>query len=185
MEKATLAQGQELLKLVSQSSIEKDGLQALLESGEFTTLLRKYSYNIITRFVRVDRTRTPRNAINAIKGDDFVNDSLLKHMPACGEGVEKNVEVIFFRLCRATSDNELALEYEKRGLKPDPYAVAAVNEADPKFASDYPNATHWKDVEGKWVIFYIQSVFGKPCASCSCSDLVDHNIWWWFGGVRK
>ena len=42
MSKATLNQSQELLKLVSQSGIGRDQLQALLESGRFSSLIREF-----------------------------------------------------------------------------------------------------------------------------------------------
>jgi hypothetical protein len=179
--KATLAQGQELFKLVLQSGIGKDALQDLLESGKFTALLKEFMGQIITRSVRIDRTRTPKNAIKATgKVEGLLADSVVKTMPAGGDGIENDVEVVFFNLGRYASDDEVAAEFAKHGIEPDPYAVMAVNEADPEFSHIHPNATHWKDADGNWcnVVFDIEvSVrrggYGFDGRRC------------WFGGVRK
>ena len=184
MERATLGQGQELLKLVSQSGIEKDNMQALLESGKFTTLLKEFMGNAMTRFIRVDRTRTPKETIKATNRAEYTDNSVVKTMPAGGDGAENEVEVVFFKLGRYVSDNDLAAEYEKRGLKPDPYAVAAVNEADPSFADDYYNSTHWKNADGNWcyVAFYRGDNERRVHVDRGDGDWVAD---WWFGGVRK
>ncbi|HDQ23089.1 MAG TPA: hypothetical protein ENN28_03935 [Candidatus Uhrbacteria bacterium] len=185
MEKATLGQGQELFKLVLQSGIEKDAFQALLESGKFTALLNEFMMGQpITRLVRVDRTRTPKKAIKVTNRVEYTDDSAVESMPAQGKGVEQDVEVVFFNLGRLVNDNNLAAEYEKRGLKPDPYAVSAVNEADPSFADEHPNATHWKDADGNWCLV----AFDRSGSGRDVNVRRSGNDWlgsWWFGGVRK
>jgi len=185
MEKATLGQGQELFKLVLQSGIEKDAFQALLESGKFTALLNEFMMGQpITRLVRVDRTRTPKKAIKATKRAEYMDDSVVKTMPACGDGASNEVEVVFFNLGRVVNDNDLAAEYEKRGLKPDPYAVAAVNEADPSFADEHHNGTHWKNADGNWC-FVAFDRYGSGRHVQVFRSVKDWRGDWWFGGVRK
>jgi len=187
MEKVTLGQVQELLKLVSQNGIGKVGLQELLESGEFTILLNAFNENFITRIVIVDRTRTPKEALRATGcaiQAAYADDSLVENMSTCGNGIENDVKVIFFRLGRKISDKDLAVEYEKRGLKPDPFAVVAVNEADPAFTREHPNSTFWKDLNGAC----LSVCFGSYGLVRRVFVNRDKNEWdenWWFGGVPK
>ena len=137
----------------------------------------------ITRHATVNRTRTQQEAITATGRNKYVNDDVVASMPK-GEGNE--VDVIFFKLGHNISDADLDKEYELRGLKPaDPYSLAAVNEADPAFADEHPNGTHWKDVADKW------------CYAAFSQWLVDDRhvsvnrfgfgwvVDWWFAGVRK
>jgi hypothetical protein len=182
--KTTLAQGQELTKLVLQSGIDKDSFQLLLESGKFTTLLKEFMVNTMTRSVRVDRTRTPQEAINATNRAKYTNDLAVESMPAQGKGVEPDVEVTFFHLGRFATDDEVAAEFETRGLKPDPYAVAAANEADPSLADVYPNGTHWKNADGNWCFVAFDRDGDERHVSVDRHD----RGWradWWFGGVPK
>lgn len=41
-------------------------------------------------------------------------------------------------------------EYEKRGLEPDPIALAAVNEVNPTLADEHPNGAPWRGEDGAW-----------------------------------
>lgn len=91
--------------------------------------------NTIIRKVKVNRTRSPKEMLDATKRTQYTTNSVVKIIPK-GEGEETTVE--FFKLSKYVSDNDLDLEYQKRGLIPDPYAQAAVNEADPAFADEHP-----------------------------------------------
>ena len=89
-----------------------------------------------------------------------------RHEQAAGAGLKRvlaapdveEAEVFFFKPRPQAydkngliSDDRLEAEYDFHDFKPaDPYAQAAVNEADPNFANDHPNGTHWKDKDGKW-----------------------------------
>jgi len=133
---------------------------------------------------RVDRTRDPQQALDATGRRQYTDSDVVATMPSGGTGVSENVTVEFFRLGKYVSDDELAKAYEERGLVPNPYAQAAVNEADPEFADEYPNGTHWKDEDDKWcfVAFNRRDV-GRDVYV----DRYDYvwNDYWWFGGVRK
>jgi len=60
------------------------------------------------------------------------------------------------------NDADLDKEYASRGLIPaDPFSLATVNEADPAFADEHPNATHWKDVNGKLCYAAFSRWFGE------------------------
>jgi len=137
---------------------------------------------IVRRVVKVDRRRSPQEALDATGRRQYTNSGVLTAMP---RGEAEEVDVFFFRLGRYVSDAELEKEYELRGFKPaDPYSLAAVNETDPAFADNRPNATHWQDSDGQWcyAAFYRWRV-GRS---------VDVNRlgrgWhgrWWFAGLRK
>ena len=145
----------------------------------------KPASNMIVRRVKVNRARSPQEAIEATSRAQYLDRKVVDEMPR-GEGDE--VEVVFFKLSSRNgfiSEDDLKKEYALRGLKSaDPYSVAAVNEADPAFADEKPNATHWKNHEGGWccVLFF------------SCDDERGVNIYrcngdwdddWWFAGLRK
>lgn len=137
--------------------------------------------DVIVRHANVNRTRAPRRALEATGRNLYVTDDVVKSMPK-GEG---EGEVHFFKLDRSISDDDLEKEYDLRSLKPaDPYSLAAVNEADPAFADERPNCTHWKDAHGKWCYAAFSGWDGER----SVSVLQDDGEWsdcWWLAGVRK
>lgn len=113
----------------------------------FRTYVERFS-NMITRLVKVDRSRTSEQALAATNRKQYTDPSVVATMPK-GNGEE--VKIIFFKVGRDISDDDLEKEYELRGLIPaDPISLATVNEIDPTFADEHPNAIHWKDANGKW-----------------------------------
>lgn len=147
------------------------------------------SSHLIVRTVSVNRTRTPKEALDATGRRQVFNctvvDAIVDTMPR-GQGDE--VEVVFFKPDLSKhdgyiSDDELEKEYELRGLKPaDPISVAAVNEEDSTFADKIPNGTHWKGGNGNWSFIVFQS--GGLRVQVDQRD-VDWNDAWWFAGLRK
>jgi len=180
--------GTELRNMIEMS---REGLQlALAAPGnpmvkELAAVVRKHAEansNQIVRRVRVDRSRSPKAALEATKRNNYLNDSVVATMP---QGVGEEVDVVFFKIGRYVSDAELQKEYELRGLIPaDPYSLASVNETDPAFADDRPNGTHWKDSSGKWcyAVFYRSDV-GRH-VNVRRSDYGWADVWW-FAGLRK
>lgn len=139
--------------------------------------------NLVVRTAKVNRTRKAQAALDATSHRQYTDQKVVDAMPN-GEGEE--AEVVFFNLDRYVSDVDLDKEYELRGLKPaDPYSLAAVNEADPAFADQKPNATHWKDFNGKWC--YV--AFGRWGGGGRFVDVGrggdGWNGPWWFAGLRK
>jgi hypothetical protein len=137
--------------------------------------------NIIIRTIKVIRTRSPKGMLEATKRVQYTTNSVVKIIP---RGEDEDVTVEFFKLGKYVSDNDLALEYQKRDLTPDPYAQAAVNEADPAFADEHPNSTHWKDEDGNWC--YI--AFHRHDDERHVDVHRNNDGWdddWWFAGVRK
>ncbi|HEV3245177.1 MAG TPA: hypothetical protein VG102_02380 [Candidatus Paceibacterota bacterium] len=104
--------------------------------------------DLIVRRVKVDRGRSPMEALLAAGYPDYYCTEVVERMP---RGRGDLSEVFFFHTgvvepsYREIDDDQLEHEYTMRGLKPiDPYSLAAVNEADKGFAGKFPNATHWK-----------------------------------------
>ena len=175
------------------SGLPSEPIQQVLASqgstlaDEFVALVRKRveaMSSIIVRRVKVDRTRTPQAMLDATGRNKYVTDSVVKAMPK-GDGDGDEVDVHFFKLDRYVSDADLDKEYELRGLIPaDPYSQGAVNEADPAFADDHSNGTHWKDAQGKWCC----ATFDRWSAERGVYVRRDDGGWdvgWWFAGLRK
>jgi len=84
---------------------------------------------MVVRTVKVNRTLEAQTALDATGRRQYTVKDVVNAMPR-DEGEE--VEVVFFNLGRYVSNADLENEYELRVLRPiDPYALAAVNEADP------------------------------------------------------
>ena len=184
---------QELLgAALRKSGLQSEPTQQVLErdggalADEFVASVRKRVEavsNLITRRVKVDRTRTPQEAIVATSRAQYLDKKVVATMPR-GEGSE--AEVFFFNLGRYVSDDDLEKGYELRGLKPaDLYSVAAVNEVDPTFADEYPNGTHWKDDKGKWCFAAFSRWRGERRVGVDRRDGRDWFDYWWFAGLRK
>jgi len=138
--------------------------------------------SMIVRHVKVDRSRTYQQVLDATKREQYTNSDVVASMPK-GEGDE--IDVYFFKLGRFISDDDLEKEYTLRGLKnADTYSQSAVNETDPAFADEHPNGTHWKDANGKWCFATFLRWYGRRSVSINRGG----NGWddnWWFAGLRK
>jgi hypothetical protein len=143
-----------------ESGLPIDGVQLVLAApggafiDEMIAVLRKRveaNSNLIVRDVSVRPNQEGRQALEATGRRLYVDDDVVKTMP---HGTSSTVKVTFFKLDLSggyISDDNLEGEFNRRGLKPaDPFSLAAVNEADPAFADEHPNCTHWKDKNGKW-----------------------------------
>jgi hypothetical protein len=168
--------------IVAQRVLEEDGA-ALAE--EMFMLIRKRvdaRQGMIVRRVKPNRARSPQEMLDATNRRQYTDKAVVKAMPK-GEGDE--VDVVFFKVGRYISDTDLDAEYELRGLKPaDPYSQAAVNEADPAFADEHPNGTHWKDKAGNWCFATFRRWFDERSVNVFRLDF-DWDGSWWFAGVRK
>jgi hypothetical protein len=154
-------------------------------AGELFAVIRKRVEaisNMIIRVVKVNRNRSAKEALKATGRNQYVDDSVLKTIP---KGETEETEVIFFKIGRQISMDDLEKEYALRGLKPaDPYSQAAVNEADPAFADEHPNGTQWKDGDGKWCYAVFRRDVDERDLSVRRYD-GDWGDYWWFAGVRK
>jgi len=142
MSKATLNQSQELLKLVAQSGIKRDGLQALLESGRFSALLREFMEDGVpepsTYTLFVDYDRSLADMIKAGRYDWTNDDITVEHFPLNKrESGEVELHVVHFG-CHMTTKEVLA-ELDKRGLRPAELPeLLALGSAHPDLQRDYP-----------------------------------------------
>ena len=144
--------------------------------------VRSDTANTVVRMVRnIRRSRTPMQAIDATGRDKYVDDSIVATMPV-GDGPEET-ELVYFRLGGYASEDDLAKEYETRGLVPDHQAQCADNEADPAFADTHPNGSQWKDGK-KWnfVSFGRDGDGRNVCCRRYGSGWLGG---WWFAGRRK
>lgn len=173
----------DLLNDATQQVIETQGGPL---ADELVALVRRRveaANNLVRRVVKVNRSRTPQEALDATGRRQYTDRKVVDEMPH-GEGEE--AEVIFFNLGRFVNDAELEKEYKFRGLKPaDPYSLATVNEDNFAFADEYPNSTHWKDSGGRWcyAAFHRWSGGGRS-VGVRRSDF-GWRVYWWFAGARK
>lgn len=145
--------------------------------------------NLVVRHVKVDRTKTPQQMLDATGRKQYTDADVVKSMPK-GEGNEGD---IFFFKPRPEAydknglirDDNLEKEFEFHGFKPcDPYKLAQVNADDPSFADERPNGTHWQDANGKWC----HTAFGRWGGGRSVGVYRGGYVWydsWWFAGLRK
>lgn len=137
--------------------------------------------NMLVRHAHVNRSRAPQEMLDATGRKQYTDKDVVATIPQ-GEGEE--ADVYFFKLDRYVSVGDLAKEYELRGLKPDPYAQGAVNEADPAFANEHPNGSQWQDARGR----YCYVAFFRWSDERNVDVYRFDNVWyvyWWFAGVRK
>ena len=133
---------------------------------------------------QVNRSLSSQEMLNATERVQYTDKSVVASIPSQGEGVEEDVPVEFFKLGYGSSPDELAQEYEERGITPDPYAVCQANTDDPAFADSHPNAVQWRDANGN----LCYAAFGRDGGERHVSVRRDGDDWgdgWWFGGVRK
>ncbi|TSC55183.1 MAG: hypothetical protein LiPW30_649 [Parcubacteria group bacterium LiPW_30] len=144
---------------------------------EMVAVFRKHveaQNDIIVRRVRVDRTRTPMEAINATGRNKYLSDDTVASMPQ-GEGDE--VDVYFIPTRRFVPAKEVPAFLAQYGLVSDPRAQAAVNEADPAFADEHPNGTQW----GNNCCLAFSRWFSKRSVLCDRDDCVWHDGWFLSG----
>lgn len=102
----------------------------------------------ITRVVkRINRTRTPHEAITATGRMQYLNDKVVIEMPM-GEGEEKEIFLIPFK--EILTPDKLEQKVDEIGVElADPNTVCALNERYPTLSNTHPNATQWRDKNGR------------------------------------
>lgn len=171
------------------NALPKGAMQQLLEDEKLADALfevmqkRINAVNgMIARTVKVNRNQSPQEALAATGRKRYTGDGGVESMP---KGGGEEVTVYFFKVGKKISEAQLEKEFELRGLKAaDPYSLAAVNQADPAFADEHPNATHWKDKNEKWCCAY----FDRWSDERGLGVFRYGRDWggnWWFGGLRK
>lgn len=181
------------------NSLEKSGLGPYLHvlrehpadfflSDELIDVVRRHLEidGLIIRKAYVDRNRQPKEVLDSASlFRRSGKESVIATMP---RGIEERVYVIFFPCVHDISDDDLQKKYVEYGLKLDPYAHTAVNEADPTLADRYTNVSRWGSCELR---------FGRITGSgryARCDRVVkdgSHSQWssektkerYWFAGV--
>jgi hypothetical protein len=141
------------------------------------------SSDLIYRRVKVNSSLTFEDALKATRCYfDIPNEEFVRCVPNCQK---EESEVLFFRVNSFLYDEGLAEEYERRGLIPaDPYSLAKVNEDNLTFMNERPNATHWKDAQGRWCIVSFDCFHNVRRVSTSLHVGQWPQIYW-FAGIRK
>lgn len=148
---------QELLSAgLRKSELQSESVQQVIEIQgetlveELVAVVRKRVEAIaktIYRAVRVDRTRTSAQAIDATNRYKwYIDERVLAEMPTGGR---ENDTAEIFELDYDPTVDQLDGEYEARGLRPDPLVAAQVVVDDPSFADDRPLAVQWRDAQGR------------------------------------
>ena len=137
---------------------------------------------IIYPVMGVNRNQKPLDALKATGRNVYVDDGVVDTMP---KGSDENKCIIFFKLGRNISDDDLEKEYELRGYIPvDPYSLAKFNQDNPVFADERPNGTHWKNAQSNWCFAIFRRCGGNRSVLVYCKNFVWDERWW-FAGLRK
>ena len=138
--------------------------------------------NFIIRKVKVNRSRSPQQAIDATGCTQYTDNTVVKVMPI-GEGEEVDLYLIPFK--KKLSVDNLEEAVDKAGfVLIDPITLCALNEADPALADTIPNATQWRDKNGKACCAYFRRWAGERVVNIGRNDIGWHGFWF-FGCVRK
>lgn len=156
------------------SSLPKEWLASLLTRVEAVS-------ELIVRHVRKDPSRTNEAVIKATGSTEYVNKDALATMPRGGNEEE---DIVFFPIKRTASPSEVAAAYNRHNLEPDPEGVAKVNEDDPAFVDQHPNACQWQDDQGRWTCATFDRWHDGRSVVVGRDD-DDWDDFWWFGGRRK
>lgn len=140
--------------------ISKDvGQQVLGVSNlgmQLFSVVRKLAEEIskqIVHIVKVNRSRTSQQALDACGRKQYVDKKVVAAMP---RGTGSKVKLVYFKpdpsayhngwiSCAAVAD-----EFKRRRIKPDPQAQIDDNAANPEFADATPNACQWVDADGNY-----------------------------------
>lgn len=176
MSKTTLSQGQQLLNIVAKSGIERDGLQALLESGRFTGLLQEFKGQIepkpSTYMVTVDYKSSLADMIRAGKYDWAHKDITQEHFPFETRDAEE-VELQLVHFGRTMTTRQVLDELNKQGLRPATLPeLCAFGASQPKLQWQYPIVafgSEWREQDGTPLVTYL-------CANDDKRELNLHTV---------
>ncbi len=161
--------------------------------------------------LKVDRSRTPKEAIDTLKGmEQEVDAGVLATMPGCdvsfvavpqvkrGAGVDYSLaETVvvqspsggegdafsFFQMEKEPTDEEIWGEFRRRGLRPaDGYEICRINEVHSDFAYKYPNATIWR-VGDAWHFIACYVHLGRVYVAVKVHTKKEWDKGFWFVGV--
>ncbi len=139
----------------------------------------------------VDYRRPIQEILDAVGRIQNVEYEVVAAMSSGSTEVVANLPVVFFKFRQYFRGGlDLQREYESRGLKPDPWALAIFNKNNPTFADRNYNFTQWPD-KNLWCImsFYLG---GNLCSNASGHRIVnvrrsydgdEYPCYWLVGGT--
>lgn len=153
------------------------------EKGQTTPPAKfKIPDGTIIRNIKVNRTLSGKQAVNATGRKTYVTDAVVDAMPS---GTEVDMAVHLVPLKRYVGAAKLDEELAALGYKMiDPIASCAMNEAEPQLADKYPNGVQWKDASGKFCYAAFIRWDGGCRVDVSQRD-DDWSDYWFFPCVRK
>jgi hypothetical protein len=139
---------------------------------------------MFTRTVTVNRVPSSLAAFESITSHKkFLNETVVTGMPL---GTEEEVTLHFFPIKKQMTCTEYAAALESHGLKPDPMAQAAFNQANPSFADKCPNGTQWQNEAGKFCCALWSGWHGYRSVDVDVFERsLDWNDYWFACGVSK
>jgi hypothetical protein len=157
------------IKYNTDNSMENMNLSKTMTAGQ----AGKANSHFIFRKIKVNRSRSPQEALKATGRVGCLNDEVVREMPK-SEGEEVTIYFILFN--RQISVNELEKEVDKLGYKlVDPISLTALNEAEPEFADNYPNCTQWCNKHGEMCYVKFYRIWGT---GVRCVDVNQHRHVW-------
>lgn len=136
--------------------------------------------NFILPNVKIDLSMDPHEAIRVTGRRGYIGQAIY----SAPRGSSSEVDMYFFSVGCRISHKDLLEKYEALGLVPaDPFALAAANQAYPKFADNHPNATQWIGDNSKIYIAVFNSWYAGSGVYESRSGVFSDK--WWFAGVSK
>lgn len=138
----------------------------------------------IVKTVKVNRSRTNMEAVNATGRVQSLSNIVVEEMPT---STEEEMEIYFVPFKKTLSPSALEKAVDKVGCKlVDPVALCATNESDSEFADKYPNATQWRDKNGKvCYAAFAQLLLHKKRGVVVRQDEYHWEDEWFFGCVPK
>lgn len=166
---------------------QSEAVDRVIASREYRRQDGPNGQAIIRTVKNIRRNRTGLQALAATSCVICGEDSAIRSLQT-GRGPEE-VELHYFPPSKQHLNNdELALEYEMRGLIPDPQAQIADNEAGTGFAGIGTNGTQWKNSQGDWCIIIFSQSGGTRCVIISSKWNLLNFRWqsgWLCAGVHK
>ncbi len=186
----SIKQGGTFPKDTVQDVLEQEGDQLADEMFNVFRVRVERRLKTIIHIVKVDRTKTPQEAVNDTGRKQYVNSDALATMPQ-GEGDE--VPLHYFKPDPEEYDHDGWMSVDafdkclsRRGLVPDPQALlqdpANDTSNDSAFADEHPTGSQWRDANGKACYAAVFRFCGDREVFVNRSDN-DWNDNWWLSGV--
>lgn len=168
-----------------QDVVEQEGDQIVQQAFEDLRARVERRSKMIVRRVRINRSLSPMQLVDASKRVKYVNEDVLDTMPRKSTEGEEEVDMYFFNEGRYLSVDEQEKVLAEYGLEHDYAAQCQVNIDDPAFADEHPNGMQWRDSKNRpFFVAFGRGFDDERDVGCDRSG-GGWGVSWWFGGVRK